>query len=1199
MKTNLTWRFIVIFVVAVGAVLIAWFFPPHLGIDLAGGVSQVYELDLSKLQGSSENPGVIAGRVIEVLKRRLDPQGVRNIVWRVVGGKRIQIEMPLASQETRNARQAQIEAEDALQKSIPRPGDLEIAFHKSGAERTAILERFAPKGSEQLQALEALGQMYDKLQAANADIAKMAVGTATDEQLARQFDARKDYDAQLSTVMDRYVKLDALRRVMDAADDEGNKTAQADLETFPKKYPLQQALIEKYIAAHRNLMRLSGGGIDDPAELQRLITKAGVLDFRITVQPGELGGTSGSDYQNALHSLAEHGPDQAVTVGGIHARWFEVDQNSKDNFSIRDGRTSDTYVISNWEGDWYVLCYDDIGTGHPAMARCLTHNDPDRKPWSVRADPPQTEPDGKLSLPFHPDAVGATYMQELTDTYHNHQMAILLDDKAISAPTIQGVISSSGVITFGFPTTEHPASAIQKEATQLKEIMESGSLPAALQSEPISVENISSEMGSDNISAGKRSAYVAVVAVVAFMCLYYTITGVFADLALMLNLALVLASMSLLHATFTLPGIAGLVLTLGMAVDANVLINERIREEIHRGASLWMAIKLGYDKVFWTIFDANLTCSLTSIVLIYVGSEEVKGFGVTLLIGLIIHMFTALFVTRTMMMAAVKWGVVKAIDDHSIGEYIKEIVTFTWLRNGHWPFMRVITVSNIDWIGKRYIFWGISAVVMIAGIVAFMARGEDKYDIEFRGGTQITFQLVEPKGGGKIPTIDEVRKRIESLSSQPGLADLADARVYTVGEEKDHRFQMQTTIANTEKQNIKEVLLQPLADAFKDELNTQPAVTVDGQNVNDPRELQNRGIAMPVMATSLDQVFAKSGITDMPADDVTAYFPGGVAFRLDNINPPQTAAAITARIKSTSTSPTFQDLPSRTFEVLPITAVDPKTGKAEPASPDDVRPLSRAVLVTSDSAHPYDENNEAVATTWRTRLVGPEWTLISVSLSTTQSFDGVTSFDAVVASEAKGQAVIAIVLSLILIVIYVWIRFGGIWYGVGAILSLVHDAIVALAATVLSGVIYNHVFHKNPFLLITDFKINLTMIAAYLTIIGYSVNDTIVIFDRVRELRGKAHVPLSPKLINDAINQCFGRTIWTTFTVFIVVAILYIWGGQGVHGFAFAMLVGVITGAYSTLAIASPMLLTTGAGEHASGDGENPFQRKDTPPKGP
>ena len=165
----------------------------------------------------------------------------------------------------------------------------------------------------------------------------------------------------------------------------------------------------------------------------------------------------------------------------------------------------------------------------------------------------------------------------------------------------------------------------------------------------------------------------------------------------------------------------------------------------------------------------------------------------------------------------------------------------------------------------------------------------------------------------------------------------------------------------------------------------------------------------------------------------------------------------------------------------------------------------------------------------------------------------------------------SVLVSLFLIVAYVWIRFGGVRYGFGVIFSLMHDAIVAVAATVLA--VYIHRTWFGHFMLVDNFKINMTMIAAYLTIIGYSVNDTIVIFDRVRENRGRSRQPLTQKLVNDSINQCFGRTVWTTFTVFSVVLILYIWGGQGVHGFAYAMLIGVITGAYSTLAIASPMLL--------------------------
>ncbi len=178
MKTNLLWRFIVIILVTLAAALYAWFVPPRLGIDLAGGVSQVYELDLTKLDLSNQSPADIAGQVIEVLKRRIDPKGVKNIIWRVVGGKRIQIQMPLADQQTRDVRQAQIDAMDVLQKSIPRPGDIEIAFRKTGDDRTKILERFAPAGSDQLKELQSLGDLYDKLQAANDAIAKLPVGTA-------------------------------------------------------------------------------------------------------------------------------------------------------------------------------------------------------------------------------------------------------------------------------------------------------------------------------------------------------------------------------------------------------------------------------------------------------------------------------------------------------------------------------------------------------------------------------------------------------------------------------------------------------------------------------------------------------------------------------------------------------------------------------------------------------------------------------------------------------------------------------------------------------------------------------------------------------------------------------------------------------------------------------------------------------------
>jgi SecD/SecF fusion protein len=643
-----------------------------------------------------------------------------------------------------------------------------------------------------------------------------------------------------------------------------------------------------------------------------------------------------------------------------------------------------------------------------------------------------------------------------------------------------------------------------------------------------------------------------------------------------------------------------------MAVDANVLINERIREELHKGASLWMAVKQGYDKVFWTIFDANLTTSLTSIVLIYVGSEEVKGFGVTLLIGLIIHMVTALFVTRTFMMAGIKWGFIRAIDDHSIAEYLREIFTFTWIRNGHWPFMRVITVTNIDWIGKRHIFWGVSAITIVAGLVAFVARGQDKYDIEFRGGTQVTFQL---KPGADLD-LEQVRARIKHVASVPGLQDVADARVYGVGKPEEHRFEMQTTVAGNP---LKDEFLSALANELKDVLDLTPKVSataldVDARKINEL--IDQRKLIAPITKPTLDQVFADVGVTGMPNRDLTNY-ANGVAIILDHISPAQTAAKLEERIKSAeqSSDPALANVSARDFKIIPLEAV-PDAGTAtqgapstEPgsvtASEEDKRPLTRAVLVAVD---PSEQYTDATKDRWASVVAAPEWKIVQAALSKESLFRGVTSFDAVVAGQAKMQAVTAIVLSLLLIVVYVWVRFGGIRYGFGAILSLVHDAVVALAATVLSGLAYHYFFHsRGNWLLISDFKINLTMIAAYLTVIGYSVNDTIVIFDRVRELRGRSQAPLSAKLVNDAINQCFGRTIWTTFTVFIVVLIMYIWGGEGIRGFSFAMLIGVITGAYSTLAIASPMLLTTGAagekGAGGTGLTANPFLNPDPQPE--
>ncbi len=781
---------------------IVYSIPPRLGIDyLAGGTSLLYELDMK--QGEGRHRTDLAEQVVAVLKKRVDPYGQKNLIWRVIGGKRIQIQMPLADAKTRAAQTELTNAEDALRATSLRESEIQAALTRTGAEREGEITRLAAPGTKRNELLKKLAEANDAFKAADGG---RSARTRCRQRSPRRslatwnYRQREDLDAAKANLDATNVDMQKLQTLLNASKDKKNVTAIKELADMPTLYAAQSAEINRVIKAHDALEEL-GGSVNDPTELQRLVTASGVLDFRITVDPSALG--SATNIQDAIQSLQEHGPDTEVTTNGIRARWFQVDPNGKDNFT-----STRTFVLATWAGQTYVLMYDD-------PSNMLTH-DPAFREWSVSAKPPYNDPtEGGVVLPFQLDPVGGSYMGQMTSTHVKQPMGILLDDKAFTAPNINSRIDDNGVITFGNGTAERPVETVRKEAEDLKQIMDAGSLPATLEREPISVVEITPDLGADNIAAGLHSAVYAMIAVVGFMMVYYTITGIFADLALMVNLLLVLGTMALLGGTFTLPGVAGLVLTLGMAVDANVLINERIREELHKGASLWMAVKQGYDKVFWTIFDANLTTSLTSIVLIYVGSEEVKGFGVTLLIGLIIHMFTALFVTRTLMMASIKWGVVRAIDDHSLTEYIREIFTFTWLRNGHWPFMRVITVTNIDWIGKRHIFWGISAVVTVAGLVAFVARGEDKYDIEFRGGTQVTFQLK----AGENMSLEQVRERVKKVANVPTLQDVADARVYGVGKPEEHRFELQTTVTDTPTLKLKNKFLDALAAELGDVLD--------------------------------------------------------------------------------------------------------------------------------------------------------------------------------------------------------------------------------------------------------------------------------------------------------------------------------------------------------------------------------------------
>ena len=393
------------------------------------------------------------------------------------------------------------------------------------------------------------------------------------------------------------------------------------------------------------------------------------------------------------------------------------------------------------------------------------------------------------------------------------------------------------------------------------------------------------------------------------------------------------------------------------------------------------------------------------------------------------------------------------------------------------------------------------------------------------------------------------------------------ATVYAMGT-KHNSFTIITSIVNpSEGKEVStnqvppvQLLSHALEAKFSDVIKVTRRLKFENASVSSKQiqQLFDDGTVAPITHSSLRKV-----LPGMPNVDISD-FHGGVALVLRNIAPAVSVRELTTRIRTMSQEPDFAALQYRPFKVIPIHF-------APGLSPGHQPLISDAVVVAVDQNLLYDPTKLQIKSRWKSRVAAPEWRIVRTALQTSGGLAGVNSFAPQVASEARLNAITSVLISLLLIVAYVWIRFGGIRYGFGVIFSLCHDAIVAVAATVLA--VYIHHFWLGKLLLVDNFKINMTMIAAYLTIIGYSVNDTIVIFDRVRENRGRTRQPLTRKLVNDSINQCFGRTIWTTFTVFVVVFILYVWGGAGVHGFAFAMLIGVFTGAYSTLAIASPMLL--------------------------
>lgn len=813
------------------------------------------------------------------------------------------------------------------------------------------------------------------------------------------------------------------------------------------------------------------------------------------------------------------------------------------------------------------------------------------------------------SVDFTMKSGGDVKMGFLTGNNIQRKMAIIFDNVVLSAPVIQSKISSQGEITGNFT---------REKVDSIVGILRSGSMPVVMQKQPISENQIGAILGRDTVEQASRSVLIALGLVFAFMAMYYRLSGVIACFALALNLLLTIMIMVAFQAPLTLPGIAGLVLTVAMSVDANVLISERIKEELARGAALRMAIRNGFDKALTAIIDGNLTTLLVSVVLFFMGTDQVKGFGITLMLGNITSMYTAIFVVRVIL---------------DIAERTRWVKT---LRMGN-----IMARPQVDWV--RYLLPAAagSVLLILIGIGATAARGKGLFDIDLAGGTSVTFLLEEPTPETKV------RERLDKVFAtvvNPETKARVDHNVYgmTVETQKpDTVYKVDSSLEDVDllKEKVREALRKENGEdglrSFVMEIGT-----LTEKPIEQPK-------ARPVLGTpaSADPASGEKAKVDEkatpPADDKSKEDPKiGEAPPAKADEKAEAAKSETEKkaepAKSDSDKKDGNEGEGDGCETQAAPEEAPKSGtappaaspapSAEPAKAADPVPAEPAIGAPAvpPTTTPVPSNRPTVETTGVIKFPGSplgapaikqrisatarevinqdvdvfvtnpawdgmdnstfeEWTVtLPVEKAKAEAILAATKtqlekeivwqtsskIGGQVSADTRWRAIGALVVSMLGIVAYVWFRFQRVAWGLAAVAALAHDALVMLTSIALSYWLVGAL----GFAGVEEFKISLPVVAAFLTILGYSVNDTIVIFDRLREIRGKSPL-ITRQMLNDAVNLTLGRTVILAGITLTTVLILYGFGGPGIHAFAFALVTGVISGCYSTLAIASPILL--------------------------
>lgn len=1158
---------ILFILVVLGACALA-IYPPQekirLGKDLRGGVSLVYSVRME--EGVRDRQEVLR-QTITVLQDRINPTGLLDISMEPVGEDRIEVVMPLPTPEVLELRERYEEELETLLADAQIPaGRLDAALRQG----TAPQEFGGDPTSERGQLILELQEAYDTLQAARErldelrntpgagprDVAQAEVAVAeamiTHEELRDQVMRTSLERSRVINVLSLpsvgdVVRGDDRRPLRDEAGEIVRERSQRDIavENLKNEFPQLADALDRTIAAS-DAYEARRTGFDDPEDLKRLLRGAGVLEFRIAVRPT----AEDVNIAELRQQLRERGPDN---IDSVVAGWFEInnlsqwyDKPEELQFLQADPATyfaGRGLVAGERDGRYFLLLYT-------TSDKSMTHGGETR--WSVRRAQADRDPQGRPAVSFELDPAGGALMNRMTGAHVNEPMAIVLDGEVYSAPNLNSQIGSRGIIQGTFS---------QQDISYLVRVLAAGALEARLSENPIAENNLGPSLGMDNLRRGLDSFVLALIAIAVFMTIYYFMAGLIAVFALLANGLIIFGVMAGMESMFTLPGLAGIVLTMGMAVDANVLIYERIREELNSGefeGNLRGAIRQGYSRAFSTILDANLTNLIVCAVLFQTATAEVRGFALTLTIGIFSTLFTALFVTR----------VIYAIYTDVLGGTSLKMLPMVV------PAVHRALEPTINWIGLRKIVWtfSICAIALSIGLVGW--RGKDMIDTELRGGVAVTLRTAVNEEDGERYWLrhvgpNSVEERVQSIAEradsievrtkadearQAVLREFANASVLTVGQTRVHdgleaqSFQIMVPNPTDVDDDLvaTDEIVRAVIEEFEDQLDIAPPLTFAGEG--DP---DHTAYTFPIEFEELGPNIGEPRYTDRVTD-----YLGGVAVVVKDISPPVTIEEVHTRIERMRGQPDFGTARGRDFDVIGLERADANNPRAG---------YSAIAVLVSDPSASYLRNDFSV---WDTQLAEVEWNLVNAALARPPGLEQVASYSAAMARSLAAQAQVAVVVSLIGILLYIWVRFGSLRFSTAAVLALMHDVVLTLG--ILAATAYLGRTTLGAVLLIEEFRIDMAVIAGLLTVIGYSLNDTIVIFDRIRENKGKLALP-SASTVNRSINQTFSRTVVTTFTTLLAVTIMYIEGGSGIRPFAFCLMIGLLIGNYSSVAIAAPL----------------------------